>query len=353
MRDFRQSWVVRGAAILFCLLVAFELLNLYSTRFDFHPSRWVSGSNGGDIPSERPPPPPLGRPPSYQGKQDNGPCAGLEGSDRIVVAIKTGATEANLKIPAQLRTSLRCAPNVHIFSDMEQTIGNHTVHDALKSVSIDVKDGNRDFDLYREQQELKDPEKIIETLRDMKSPGSSDLAAWTLDKYKNIHIVEGVWQLQPEHDWYLFIDADTYVLWDTLLEWTRRLDHDQVSYIGARTAINGFVFAHGGTGYLLSRAAMQKIAVKNKGTAARWDPQIRHECCGDLVLAKAIKDYGIELTNASPTMDGHPPGDIPFDKNRWCHYLVTMHHITPELFDIIAEFEVNREETNVSRTVNS
>lgn len=348
MRDFHQSWIVRGAAVVFLVLVLLELTYLYSNRLGFRQSVWVPGLDGGSTTLEEPIPTPLGKPLSDKNKPQDGSCSRVEGSDGIVVAIKTGATEANLNIPPLLRTSLRCAPNVHIFSDMEQTIGNHKVQDALKSVSKDVKDGNPDFDLYREQQKLMDPEKVIETLRDMKSPGSSDLAAWTLDKYKNIHIVEGVWQLQPDQDWYIFIDADTYVIWDTLLRWMKRLDPAKVYYLGAKTSIAGSIFAHGGTGYILSRAAMQKIAVRNKGTAARWDPQIRKECCGDLVLAMAIKEYGIELTDASPTLDGHRPDNIPFDVNRWCHYLATMHHITPDLFDIVAEFEENREDQSVS-----
>ncbi|KAF2101506.1 hypothetical protein NA57DRAFT_64278 [Rhizodiscina lignyota] len=269
-------------------------------------------------------------------------CAGLEGADRIVVVVKTGATEANLKVPPQLRTSLRCAPNIFIFSDMEQTIGKHKVHDALKNVRDEIKDGSPDFHIYREQQKLKDPDKIIETLSGMRTPDSADLAAWTLDKYKNIHIAEDIWELQPNYDWYLYIDADTYVMWPTLLQWTKRLDPDKISYMGAKATLDDRLFAHGGTGYLLSRAAMFKIVVENNGTAARWDPRANEECCGDLLLALAIKEYGIDLINVSPTMNGYEPDTIPFDKNRWCQYVATMHHITPDKFENIAQFEADR-----------
>jgi len=42
----------------------------------------------------------------------------------------------------------------------------------------------------------------------MKDPRNSDIvAAWTLDKYKKLHILEKVWDLNPDMDWYLHVDA--------------------------------------------------------------------------------------------------------------------------------------------------
>lgn len=231
---------------------------------------------------------------------------------------------------------------------MEQTIEGHKVHDALKNVSPGLKDESPDFEIYREQQKLKDPDKIVETLADMKTPGKNDLAAWTLDKYKNIHIAEDVWELHPDYDWYLFIDADTYVIWPTLLEWTKRLDPTEVLYLGAKAYLDGRIFGHGGTGYFLSNAAMQKIVIENKGTAAKWESKSKDECCGDLLLALAIKEYGIHLTNSAPIMDGYAPETMPFDSNRWCQYIATMHHITPELYESIEQFEAQRTDKTVS-----
>lgn len=110
---------------------------------------------------------------------------------QIVITVKTGATEALEKIPTQLRTALRCAPHVYFFSDMNQTIGATKIHDALDTIPNDVKEGNTDFDIYRKQYELQDPDLINSTLRDFRDPRFPDSrASWTLDKYKNIHIVE-------------------------------------------------------------------------------------------------------------------------------------------------------------------
>lgn len=58
-------------------------------------------------------------------------CPASTSAQRIVVSVKTGATEAAVKIPMQMQTTLRCVKNVFLFSDLEQDIGEYHLHDAL------------------------------------------------------------------------------------------------------------------------------------------------------------------------------------------------------------------------------
>lgn len=58
-------------------------------------------------------------------------CPVSTSAQRIVVSIKTGATEAASKTPTQIQTTLRCVKNVFLFSDLEQDIGEYHLHDAL------------------------------------------------------------------------------------------------------------------------------------------------------------------------------------------------------------------------------
>src|ERR1700712_650220 len=71
----------------------------------------------------------------YQNGQSDQFCDAFAGSDRIVVTIKTGASEATRRIPPQLSTSLRCAPNILIFSDMKQKLGDRDVYDSLETIA--------------------------------------------------------------------------------------------------------------------------------------------------------------------------------------------------------------------------
>ncbi|CAL3967947.1 unnamed protein product [Diplocarpon coronariae] len=271
-------------------------------------------------------------------------CDGLTGSDRVVVTLKTGATEAVKKVPTILNTSLRCAPHVYVFSDLPQKIGQTELYDSLDTVSESVMNENSDFDLYRKQLELRDPEKIMEELselRDPREPGYS--AAWTLDKYKIMHLIEKAWSLKPDMDFYLHVEADSYVIWPSLITWIQRLDPSKKFYMGSAALINDVPFGHGGSGYLMSREAMRSFVVDHNGTAAKWDPRLSNECCGDYTLALALKEYDMPVMNAWPTFNGETQYTIPFGEDHWCQPLVTLHHISPAEAEELASFEAKRE----------
>ncbi|KAK0113522.1 hypothetical protein ONS95_013776 [Cadophora gregata] len=269
---------------------------------------------------------------SNHGAEEDGGCGGLmDFGHRLVVTVKTGATEAAEKIPVQLKTMLRCVPleNVLWYSDMAQKVGDHQLNDALDQIPPSVKDGNRDFDIYRKQQELQDPVKVVSLLKDMKHPEHDDqLAAWSLDKYKNVHIVEKSWNARPGADWYIHIDADSYILWPSFMAWIRKLDPSKKSLLGSLACLGELQFVHGGSGILISRAATESLVVANNGTAARWDSRIAGNCCGDGILAEAFKDIGIPVMNAWPSINGESPSTIRFGSTDWCEPIVTLHHVS-------------------------
>jgi hypothetical protein len=276
-------------------------------------------------------------------------CGGLRSGKRIVITLNTGATEILERVPTILKTSLLCAPNVYIYSDLAHTLGDRQVYDSLDTVPAEVMEGNTDFDLYRKQLELKDPVKVAEFLKGMKDPKSPDTAAaWTLDKYKKLHILEKAWDLQPNMDWYFHIDADTYVIWSSLVEWLAKLDPTKELYLGSLSFINNLPFGHGGSGMLMSGAAMRNFVVQHNGTAGRWDYKMHGECCADWVLAQILKEYGMELMNSWPTIQGEPQSTIPFDGTHWCAPLVTMHHVSPLEAQQMGDFEAKRANKTVS-----
>ncbi|EHK99627.1 hypothetical protein M7I_4501 [Glarea lozoyensis 74030] len=188
-----------------------------------------------------------------------------------------------------MQTRLRCLENVFFFSDLEQDIDSHHLYDALDTISEAFLNENQDFTFYRQQKTLWQRTQNITSLRGTKNPESPNvLAAWTLDKYKFIHIVEKTWALKPDLDWYLFLDADTYVVWPNMIHWLSTLDPNRKSYFGSEVSINDIAFAHGGSGIILSKALVYEIAVTRKGVAAQWDGRTKERCCGDLVLAEMM-----------------------------------------------------------------
>lgn len=268
-------------------------------------------------------------------------CSAYPENADVVIVVKTGGTETFQKIPTQLMTFLQCAKDdVLIFSDMELELGGQHIYDCLDNVIPNTKN-NEDFDLYRTQQAyLHDGGEIMSLDR------SRD--AWTLDKYKNIHTAQKAHQLRPDKSWYFFIDADTYIVWPNLFAWLKRLDPNEKLYLGSVVDVGKPPFAHGGSGYLLSKAAMAELVGDDaKEIAATYDDEAFHGCCGDQELAKSLFEKGINSSNVRPMINGEKARAIPFGPTHWCQPLVTMHHMSPEEINDMWQYEGRREHPEV------
>lgn len=213
-----------------------------------------------------------------------GSCSGFPDTSKVLVVMKTTASEAYQKLPAQFMTSLRCASDYIIFSDAEQELGGVQILDGLDQVVDQVKDSNTDFDLYRRQQEC---------LVDLETCTRYDNVteqATNLDKYKYIHMAEKAFRLKPNYDWYVFVDADTWFSWATLVQWLKHLNAEEEVYFGSAARFGPTAFASGRSGYGVSKAMMRRMFANRKRVAGRWDWGLMESCCGDVMFATAIKE---------------------------------------------------------------
>ncbi|KAK1783381.1 hypothetical protein QBC45DRAFT_447771 [Copromyces sp. CBS 386.78] len=282
----------------------------------------------------RPPPPGHHSPGPRPHPSTNPDCAGYPIPDNILVIMKTGASESFNRVPTQLLTVLRCVPDFLIFSDMEQKIGGYQVYDSLSNVSAEAMEGNSDFDLYRRQKACPVD---VEGCNKQGNPASE---GWNLDKYKNVHMAEQTYKLRPDYDWYVFVDADTYVLWPNLVQWLGKLNPNKKHYLGSVTLIQDFSFGHGGSGYIVSKASMKALVGENPGVGQKYDLRAKRECCGDYVFALALKDNAdVSVEQMWPTINGEKPATLPFGPWHWCHPIVTMHHMNSEEINTFWEFE--------------
>ena len=85
-------------------------------------------------------------------------------------------------------------------------------------------------------------------------------------------------------------------------------------------------------------------------TAARWDPKMEKYCCGDFVLAVALRDdYGVELQHAFPMFSQERWSTVPLGSEHfWCSPAISFHHLSPAEMKEIADFEENRLNMNKS-----
>lgn len=219
-------------------------------------------------------------------------CEAFPDTSSVLLVMKTGASEAWNKIPTQLNTNLRCVQDLLIFSDMSQTINNLPIHDSLDTVLPQASEHNPDFDLYRRQYLCPIDQETCNQGIDVAEQG------WALDKYKNIHIAEKAYRLKSGYDWYMFIDADSYVVWPTLMDWLEQIDARRKIYMGSVAMLGDLPFAHGGSGYLVSRGLMASMFRGKTNVANKYDMEATRTCCGDALFARAVRnETGIEVIN--------------------------------------------------------
>lgn len=172
--------------------------------------------------------------------------------------------------------------------------------------------------------------------------------AWELDKYKFLNMMERTWEKRPDMDWYVFTEADTYVVWPSLVTWLREFAPKGEAYIGSVAMINDHPFAHGGSGYVISGAMMKKMVGNIPGIAARYDERAMSECCGDLLLSLAVHEAGGKVQQAHPMFNGEKPSTLPYGPGHWCEPLLTMHHMNPEEVSMVWQYEQTRTNKTVS-----
>ncbi|KOS20337.1 hypothetical protein ESCO_006230 [Escovopsis weberi] len=262
------------------------------------------------------------------------PCDGFPKMDDIMFVLKTGATEAFDKLPTQLLTNLQCLDDFLLFSDLEQQIGKYHIYNALDRVAESIKKAHPEFDLYQAQ---------IDCPVSQKECTKSLKGGWDLDKFKFLNIVARTWEMKPDREWYVFGEADTYIVWKSLVHFLHdRVKSKDTPYVGSVAMYGGFPFAHGGSGYVLSGAAMKKMIDDIPNLAAKYDNQTEGECCGDVMLARAAKEVSVKVKQAHPMFNGEKPNTLPFGPGQWCEPILTMHHVNSEEVSALWQYEQTR-----------
>ncbi|KAF4550397.1 Hypothetical protein D9617_17g046650 [Elsinoe fawcettii] len=258
-------------------------------------------------------------------------CSSAPDSSNIFIVMKTGASEVLTKLPAHLLTLWNCVhkDQYMIFSDHEDTYAGHTIHDALKGVSDRWKDELEEFEQYRQLKEGREARLNLGKL--------SGGASWNLDKWKFLPLTFSAFEAAPAHiEWFFFIEADTSVAWVNLLLWLKTLDPKKELYLGAIRIVGNLLFAHGGSGYVMSRPAIEKLAKfrEKEGREKydeRWQEITAREGFGDAIIAEALKEVDIPVTDADPYVQSENLKSIQINKDKLCRPIVSLHHVAGEL----------------------
>ncbi|KAK9475741.1 hypothetical protein V1514DRAFT_370284 [Lipomyces japonicus] len=265
----------------------------------------------------------------------------VPGADDVFLMIKTGATVLWQRLPIHLSTTLPQLRHFALYSDAADVIAGIPVIDVLENVSSTIKQSDQ-FDTYRKQQDLLAQHANIELYE---SKAEID-GGWNLDKYKNLPMVAHAYRTMPSAKWYVFMDADSYILWPNLMRWLKRINHEDKLYMGSVAYLEGEPFAHGGSGVIMSHALVSSVFGGD-------EPDIEHKyeeytswhCCGDHVLAHAFNERGTGVVSGesypyvSWRIQGEPPVSVRYNKQNWCNEIVTFHHLSSHDVEKLYEFE--------------
>ena len=266
-----------------------------------------------------------------------GDCVSAPGTDTVLIMLKTGATEIYQKLPIHLQTTLKCVPNFMIFSDIAEEFAKYPIHDAIAAVSQKRREDDPDFALYRKLQHYHSEGRDASGLQGDRS--------WNLDKWKFLPMLHQAFaNAGDEINWFVIIEADTSLSWTNLLQWLGRLDDEQPIYSGAQNVIGDPAFAHGGSGIVISRKALEMLEHprQREGEQAfdeKWEQAISDACCGDEILGRAFHEAGVELTPAWPLLQGETVASLDWTSKHWRTPAISWHHVYSFDINTLWQFE--------------
>ncbi len=249
----------------------------------------------------------------------------------IQPVLKTGHGVLDARVGPQLHSVSACLINLLIFSDTEEHYKGHNLIDVIQDIPRHLRDEEYELQSWR-----------AGALGDGTATRDQ---AWKTDKFKFLAGVSRAWQMRPDRKWYVFYEADTYIVWDNIFRLLEHFDPDEPHYFGSPTqGVQKTWFGYGGTGYVISREAMRRLVredydengtyLGSRLTERNWH-NLHNDCCGDSVLGWALIRENVTLEGLWPMFTPTPPHKTPFSGSRhqWCEPVISMHK--PSEDDII------------------
>lgn len=295
-------------------------------------------------------------------------------ASKVFLLLKSGATVIQNRLPPHIRSTLKRWPVHEVYADVETRISGQDVVDIIKWLPEELQHQHRNTlaDYFNLRRALE--ENWIWELDDL---GSYE--GWALDRFKNVAMLAHAWLHAPKDtDWFFFMDMDTYVFQQGLLDYLKRRDPAEPWYLGRAadwetTATNhegesqSIPFAHGGSGVALSRGLMailfgpdphaDRTRLDQVVTAAVDRAEV--DCCGDAILASMVFEHANGLTVAldwgryptfSIPFQGSNLKDIAVSEAGWCLPYYGWHHLTPREVDHLFDYEerLPKDQVNVT-----
>ncbi|KUL87840.1 hypothetical protein ZTR_03170 [Talaromyces verruculosus] len=258
---------------------------------------------------------------------------GLTAND-VVLMFKTGATVLWKRVPIHLTTTFSTkyinSDNILLYSDYPETIGRWEFIDILSNTSEKVRN-SAPFQLYLKQEEYESRQNYAE-LSNMPGDGEGPIGGWRLDSYKFLPIIQHAGRNKPNAKWYIFMEDDCYIFFPNLIRHLENFDHKDPWYLGHLAWTHGDYFAHGGSGFALSRGAWERSFGKDPLIVQKFEAFSEDHGCGDHILGHVLHEYGVEFGETRDNdrfrygFNAEAHWSTWYERVSWCKPVYSWHH---------------------------
>ncbi|KAI8894728.1 hypothetical protein BC833DRAFT_530248 [Globomyces pollinis-pini] len=269
--------------------------------------------------------------------------------DNLAIAVKTGIDIAQDRTPLQLLTFLAPVKNVILIGEAPGvSVGDvpmvdvytNLYNDSLHHVSR--RPINPKF-TKRSEMDTPDDQQLFKRTVDAVIPDEKSFG-WKADAHKNLPGFKVLYETFPDAEWYLMIDDDTYLFLDNLKCFLGYFNgFKKQYYFGAANVFvgcdgikefgKGPFFAHGGSGIILSRLALQTML----GVLDTCIEKYRHCWAGDIRIGLCLRDVDIFI--GDPGGQYRDPPNDKFNFNNTCLRPFTFHHLLPHQMQKLYQIE--------------
>ncbi|KAF5846624.1 hypothetical protein GGP41_004634 [Bipolaris sorokiniana] len=173
-------------------------------------------------------------------------------TDDVLVVLRTGVAEALEKLPVHFQTMLRCVDDYVVYSDLDEDIAGHRVNNVFEgSVSDRLRTS---ANAAQGRQVIADGS--LSDHRGSRPFGAQENPAWKLDRFKFLPMVNKTFKYRPGAKWFVFIRTWYATIWFHILPHSTPLVH---SKLASACSLATCLFAHGGSGFVLSNTAMRRV----------------------------------------------------------------------------------------------
>ena len=265
---------------------------------------------------------------------------GVSPSD-VLLLLKTGSSTLWRRVPFHLLTTFASGqvPNYVLYSDVEEQLSQDVqAIDVLANVTDILRQYSPlGYEIYQKQQAVNPSNNYYEQAglpgdavsSKVGSDGNPD--GWVLDRYKFLPMLSHAWKHWQDIKYYVYIEDDTYIFWPNLIRYLQTLSPSEVAYFGAFSGEGNATFAQGGSGIVFTQGLMKAVfGGDGVPTLEQYGSFTTSACCGDMVLGKILRDFGVQVnrgTWGTLSFRPEPPWRTGFDERGWCLPIYTFHHV--------------------------